>query len=240
MPTLTLPACGRCQPCSQRMLATECDSLWMATNSMNPWRAFRIIGNDCVPRHQSIRWSSDRCCSWNNPSTVTSALQEEVKQTIQNWDDAPPIIIDESDAELESLPRALNLGYAGTSHKNCKGIIKSVAALGTIQHSQPKYGPLILSAEDLGNIGPIALLQDLAVVAALGINHVERNGHHYFAGLKMFPSSIQDTTAKDHPDLYQPKSTWLRCITTSRRKITTRFCQRISHGSLAGNQSRPL
>jgi len=131
------------------------------------------------------------------------ALQEEVKQTIQHWHDAPPIIIDESDAELESLPRALNLGYAGTSHKNCKGIIKSVAALGTIQQSQPKYGPLILSAEDLGNIGPIALLQDLAVVAALGINHVERNGHHYFAGLKMFPSSIQDTTAKDHPDLYQ-------------------------------------
>ena len=132
-----------------------------------------------------------------------NALQAEVQLTIQNWQDAPPIIIDESDAELESLPRAFGLGYAGTSHKNCKGIIKSVAALGTIQHSQPENGRWILSAEDLGNIGPIALLQDLAVVAALGIKHVERNGHHYFAGLKMFPMSIQDRTAIDHPDLYQ-------------------------------------
>ena len=132
-----------------------------------------------------------------------AALQKEVKRTIQAWNDAPPIIIDESDAEMDSLPCALGLGYTGTSHKNCKGIIKSVAALGTIQQSQPNNRPLILSAEDLGNIGPIALLQDLAVVAALGINHVERNGHHYFAGLKMFPRSIQDKTATDHPDLYQ-------------------------------------
>jgi hypothetical protein len=132
-----------------------------------------------------------------------AALQEEVKQTIQNWHDAPPLIIDESDAELDSLPTALALGYSGTSHKNCKGIIKSVAALGTIQQSQTTRNRLILSAEDLGNIGPIALLQDLAVVAALGIDHVERNGHHYFAGLNMFPKSIQEKTAADHPDLYQ-------------------------------------
>lgn len=32
---------------------------------------------------------------------------------------------------------------------------------------------------DLVNMGRVALLQDLAVVAKLGIPHVERNGPHY-------------------------------------------------------------
>ena len=132
-----------------------------------------------------------------------TALQPEVKDTLEDWREAPPVIIDESDAEIDSLPTALDLGYAGTSHKNCKGIIKSIAALGTIQRGQPGNRKLILSAEDLGNIGPVALLQDLAVVASLGIPHVERNGHHYFAGLSMFPAPIQNQTAQDHPDLYQ-------------------------------------
>jgi hypothetical protein len=132
-----------------------------------------------------------------------TALRPEVKDTLEDWREAPPVIIDESDAEIDSLPTALDLGYVGTSHKNCKGIIKSIAALGTIQREQPGNRKLILSAEDLGNIGPVALLQDLAVVASLGISHVERNGHHYFAGLSMFPAPIQNQTAQDHPDLYQ-------------------------------------
>jgi hypothetical protein len=63
--------------------------------------------------------------------------------------------------------------------------------------------PLILSAEDLANVGPIALLQDLAVVSALGIDHAERNGHHYFAGLSMFPRSLQRRLVADHGDLYR-------------------------------------
>jgi hypothetical protein len=59
-----------------------------------------------------------------------------------------------------------------------------------------------MSAEDLANIGPIALLQDLAVQAFLGNASVERNGHHYFKGLSMFPKEISDETLQHHPDLY--------------------------------------
>src|SRR5207244_1781931 len=62
--------------------------------------------------------------------------------------------------------------------------------------------PVILSGEDLANIGPVALLQDLAVCAALGIESVERNGHHYFAGLSMFPKDLQRQILTAHPDLY--------------------------------------
>ncbi len=131
------------------------------------------------------------------------ALAEQVGDELRQWPDAPPLIIDESDCDLGTLPRALKLGYRGTSHKNCKGILKGVLAKATIeQHSTPSR-PLILSAEDLGNIGPIALLQDLAIVATLGLVHVERNGHHYFAGLSMFEDAIQRQMLRDHSDLYQ-------------------------------------
>lgn len=61
---------------------------------------------------------------------------------------------------------------------------------------------LHLSAEDLCNVGPVALLQDLAVVASLGIPHAERNGHHYFAGLSQFPKETRDAVVASHGDLY--------------------------------------
>jgi len=59
------------------------------------------------------------------------------------------------------------------------------------------------SGEDLANTGPLALLQDLAVMHALGIRHVERNGHHYFAGLNPFDVRIQKATLANHGDLYR-------------------------------------
>ena len=131
------------------------------------------------------------------------ALDPSVQAGLQDWSEAPPIIIDESDAELSSLPAALELGYAGTSHKNCKGIFKSVLAAATIAIESEPDSPLIQSAEDLANVGPIALLQDLAVVASLGIPHVERNGHHYFRGLSMYPEQLQRDVVADHGDLYR-------------------------------------
>lgn len=131
------------------------------------------------------------------------ALQRSVGDELAAWTDAPPIIIDESDGDLDAFPRAISLGYGGTSHKNCKGIFKSLATMATIQLARAEGRPLILSAEDLGNVGPIALLQDLAVVASLGIEHVERNGHHYFAGLSMFPEPIQRSVLSSHGDLYE-------------------------------------
>ena len=130
------------------------------------------------------------------------ALSDSTGDSLDRWPDHPPMIIDESDAELESLPRALQIGYSGTSHKNCKGIVKSLLAAATIQRNKDSALPRILSAEDLANVGPIALHQDLAVVAALGISHVERNGHHYFAGLKAFSPEVQQQVLRDHPDLY--------------------------------------
>jgi hypothetical protein len=132
------------------------------------------------------------------------ALQPQQTKGAADWPDRPPTIIDESDGELDSLPRALQLGYAGTSHKNCKGVFKGIAnacLLAHLRRAQParRY---VMSGEDLANIGPVALLQDLAVAATLGVASVERNGHHYFAGLSMFPPDVQRQVLEAHGDLY--------------------------------------
>lgn len=126
------------------------------------------------------------------------ALSEETGKCFKSWKAKPKIIIDESDAELHSAQKALALGYSGTSHKNCKGIFKSIANACLMYKNKG-----ILSAEDLCNVGPVALQQDIATVAALGISHVERNGHQYMPGLSMFPENIRQETVSRHGDLYK-------------------------------------
>jgi hypothetical protein len=132
------------------------------------------------------------------------ALTNEIKTEIQSWKQRPPMIIDESDGGLDSLRRALDCGYNGASHKNCKGVFKGISNACLIEslRRQNKGQEYILSGEDLTNIGPIALLEDLCVMSTLGISHVERNGHHYFSGLRMFSKEIQDAILRSHSDLF--------------------------------------
>ena len=139
------------------------------------------------------------------PLHRNSALQPAVGEMFAHWPNRPAVIIDESDAALDSLPTALRLGYAGTSHKNCKGIIKGIAnrcLLLQRAKEQPQV-PTIMSGEDLCTIGPISVLQDLTVMAALGIQSVERNGHHYFPGISMFSKAIQQQALAAHGDVYR-------------------------------------
>ncbi len=150
------------------------------------------------------------------------ALADHVAAGIASWTNAPPFIIDESDASLQSCARALELGYAGTSHKNCKGVFKSIANACLLKYhaQQNPDGPLpILSGEDLVNVGPVALLQDLTVMHALGIKHVERNGHHYMRGLSAFPEAVQTQTLRDHGDLYHPGPEQIPCVHLQNGKI---------------------
>lgn len=131
------------------------------------------------------------------------ALSPAIGDLARAWPDRPPIIIDESDADIGSLKTALTLGYAGTSHKNCKGFFKTLlnAAL-LARHADGGRRATILSGEDLANVGPISVTQDLAAQAVLGVTSVERNGHHYFAGLAQFPAAWQRHALERHPDLY--------------------------------------
>jgi len=132
------------------------------------------------------------------------ALSAESRRRLRAWADRPRMIIDESDDSPASLPRALDGGYIGTSHKNCKGVFKGIGSACLIAHRRRVFGgEYTISAEDLTNVGPVALLEDLAVIATLGIAGAERNGHHYFAGLSAFPGSIQEEILVRHADLYR-------------------------------------
>jgi hypothetical protein len=134
------------------------------------------------------------------------ALDSRSADGLHRWTERPPIIIDESDGRIDSCKTALEQGYAGTSHKNCKGVFKGIlnACLLEYRRSVHPNRTYILSAEDLTTIGPISLQQDLAVIGTLGISHAERNGHHFFRGLEPFDSSVQDAICKAHGDLYRP------------------------------------
>jgi len=133
------------------------------------------------------------------------ALSEQTSEELRAWKDRPPFIIDESDSETGTLALALAAGYSGTSHKNCKGVFHGLANACLIAQrnlANPATLPLRLSSEDLTNLGPVALPQDIAVAATLGITNLERNGHHYFAGLSEFPAALQEAALKEQPDLY--------------------------------------
>lgn len=162
----------------------------------NTWTAFQ---ND-----KELESFFKKCLFVEQPIHRQHALEDHVGHELQAWDHAPSLIIDESDAELHSFRRAASLGYRGTSHKNCKGVFKSFAnlSLQAYYHSQG-HDPYILSAEDLANAGPIALCQDLNVVAHLGIEHVERNGHHYFCGLNDFPKAWQQKVCERQSALFE-------------------------------------
>ena len=133
------------------------------------------------------------------------ALGEDVRREFLAWPDRPPVIIDESDGEVRSAARALECGYAGTSHKNCKNVFKGIAnaCLMAARNQSNPAGRYVISGEDLSNIGPVALQQDTAVVASLGITHAERNGHHYFKGLSALPEEIQSAALRAHADLFR-------------------------------------
>ena len=140
------------------------------------------------------------------PVSRKAALAPDAGSVGDAWPRPVSIIIDESDGALADLPRALELGYAGVSQKNCKGVFKGIrnrCLLGAWQERHPERR-FLMTGEDLANIGPVALLQDLAVQALLGNASIERNGHHYFRGLSAWPQEWQPATCTAHPDLYAP------------------------------------
>lgn len=136
------------------------------------------------------------------PLARDSALSEQTRQQMMNWRGKPPTIIDESDSQLHSLTAALECGYDGCSVKSCKGIFKGVVNYCLAQHLRSRGQHVLISGEDLTTVPPVSLLQDLALMANLGIDNVERNGHHYFRGLTMLPQDEQERLLSQYPHLF--------------------------------------
>jgi hypothetical protein len=114
-----------------------------------------------------------------------------------------PVIIDESDGDLDAFPCARDLGYSGVSSKDCKGFYKSIVNLARCrQWNAAGDGGYFMSGEDLTTQAGFAVQQDLALVSLLGLTHVERNGHHFIDGFAGRPPGEAEAFLRAHPDLY--------------------------------------
>ncbi len=197
------------------LLARETDGEWFVTldgnENFHDFGAFRQFW-------EQVRTESALADLWRHVIVVeqpvhrNSALSADAGRVLGEWTDRPPIIIDESDGAVGDVPAALDLGYVGASHKNCKGIVKGLANAAMLARRRGEGRPGVLTGEDLCILGPVALLQDLAMMALLGIAHIERNGHHYYRGLSMMPESWQDETLAAHGDIYRRHADGFACL----------------------------
>ena len=135
------------------------------------------------------------------PIARKSALDKGFRETPLGL----PVIIDESDGDLDTFVLARERGYAGVSSKTCKGLYKSIlnAARCAQWNAQQKQTRYFMSAEDLTTQAGLAVQQDLALVNLLGITHVERNGHHYVNGMAALPEAEQRAFLAAHSDVYE-------------------------------------
>jgi hypothetical protein len=111
-------------------------------------------------------------------------------------------IIDEADDSYDAFPVARALGYRGISSKSCKGIYKSVVNATRAAKWSAGGEKFFITGEDLTCQAGLAVQQDLALGALIGVTHAERNGHHYVDGFGDTPAAAAQAFLAGHPDLY--------------------------------------
>ena len=144
------------------------------------------------------RFLLERLVCIEQPLPRSASFEESARPGLAALREIAPVIIDEADSGIGALPRALELGYSGVSVKNCKGVLRALLARGLCERQGG-----FQSAEDLTNLGVLALQQDLTTVATLGLEHVERNGHHYFLGLNHLSEREARGALERHPELWE-------------------------------------
>ena len=134
------------------------------------------------------------------PIARSHALSQDVRALAA----LKPVIIDESDADLDSFVQARELGYSGVSSKNCKGVYRSLLNAARCAQWNAATGNNIffMSGEDLTTQAGLSVQQDLATVCLLGLSHVERNGHHYVDGFGNAPEHEAWAFLAEQPGLY--------------------------------------
>src|SRR5512145_374477 len=141
---------------------------------------------EAMQRAPRLRRLRDAMLFIEQPLGRAVALDAAATEGLGALPGAVPLVIDESDGDLDAFKTAIALGYRGVSSKNCKGIVKAFLNRSLVERLNRQRAPgvqLFMSAADLTNVPVVPVQQDLATVRALGIGHVERNGHHYVSGL---------------------------------------------------------
>ena len=159
---------------------------------------------------------------WRSVLFLEQPLSREIAWDcpLQDADLGQAVIADESDGTLNAFVRARELGYRGISSKTCKGIYKSILNRARCHLWNREMGPehFFMSGEDLTTQAGVSVQQDLALAALLGLDHVERNGHHYVKGFAGVSSREAESFLEAHPGLY--------------RKVDDCVCLQIREGRL--------
>jgi hypothetical protein len=119
-------------------------------------------------------------------------------------------IIDEADDSWDAFPAAKVLGYRGISSKSCKGLYKSIVNATRAAKWSAGGETYFISGEDLTCQAGLAVQQDLALGALIGVTHAERNGHHYVDGFGSAPQGEAEAFLEAHPDLYGRDGDFIR------------------------------
>jgi hypothetical protein len=148
----------------------------------------------------ALRRFADAVLFIEQPLNRSVALDQDVSKLSRLC----PVIIDESDVDLDAFARARYLGYRGVSSKQCKGLYKSIINRARCVLWNDNCGSdfYLMSGEDLTLQPGVAVQQDLALATLIGIDHLERNGHHYVKGMGGLPQTEQRGFLGAHPDLY--------------------------------------
>ncbi|MDF0603227.1 enolase C-terminal domain-like protein [Psychromarinibacter sp. C21-152] len=109
-----------------------------------------------------------------------------------------PMVIDESDDHRDVFPRALDLGWAGTSIKSCKGVLRAL-----VNMARARAAGAILTAEDLTCQPGLCWTQDTAMAAVCGVRDVERNGHHFAGGMQGASEPECAAMLAAHDDIFE-------------------------------------
>ncbi|MCB9882275.1 MAG: hypothetical protein H6834_10835 [Planctomycetes bacterium] len=132
------------------------------------------------------------------------AFQDEAALAMHRAACLAPVILDESDGSDDVAERLLAHGYQGVSAKNGKGVFRTLHSHSVLQHASRTLGTeTILSGEDLTLPAVVPWHQDAVVAASLGIEHVERNAHHYLRGLDHLSPAEREHALAVYPGLYE-------------------------------------
>lgn len=145
--------------------------------------------------------------------TATLFIEQPFPREIALTPDGPippddfPIVIDESDASEDALEIALKRGWAGTSVKSCKGVLRALINKVRIDAKRKAGRDAMLSAEDLTCQPGLCWQQDTLMAAVVGADHIERNGHFFAGGMQGASVAEKAAFLAAHPDIYQETKT---------------------------------
>jgi hypothetical protein len=152
---------------------------------------------DRLGRDHALRALSERLLYIEQPMPRDITWQSPLSSLARH-----EIIIDEADDSYDAFPMARRLGYRGVSSKSCKGLYKSIVNAVRAAKWSVEGGNYFVTGEDLTCRAGLAVQQDLALGALIGVTHAERNGHHYVDGFADTPAAEALAFLNAHPDLY--------------------------------------